>query len=145
MVLVLPSLGFVPLWQLALPPGSYCTFHSLGLCKGRTFRTVPWSVARGVLGVGLALGWGALVQDLPGSSFGSSSPSLPSCRIPSTWYRLLSAPFQALPPRHLPGSAGVRFLRLREGAFCPPLSRVALTWGLWRCWPPWTRRGCRSW
>ena len=56
MFLVLPPLGFAPSWQLVLPPGSYCIFHSPGLCRGCTFRTVPGGVALGLLGVGLALG-----------------------------------------------------------------------------------------
>ena len=56
MFLVLQPLGFAPLWQLALPPGSYCIFHNPGLCRGCTFRTVPGGLALGALGVGLALG-----------------------------------------------------------------------------------------
>ena len=91
------SLGFKPLCPLAPLQDILCIFHSPGLCRGCTLRTVLWSVALEVLDVASVLGWRALVQDLPGSSFGASSPSLPFCCIPATWRRLPSAPFRVLP------------------------------------------------
>ena len=146
MDLGLQLLGFVPLWHLALPPCSCCTFHSSGHCKGRTFRIAPWSVALGVLGVGLALGWRALVPVLPGSSFEASSQSLPFFCIPPTWHCLPSVPFPALP--HLPssricrcwllpwawGSGGRALLKVVLGIPAGFLTRCRRG-----CWPPWVR------
>jgi hypothetical protein len=58
MVLVYVSepLSFVPLWLLALPLGSCHTFHSGGLCTGRTLRIVLRRFALVGFGVGSALG-----------------------------------------------------------------------------------------
>ena len=113
--LVLPSLVFAPLCQLAPPPDSFCIFHSPGHCRGRTFRTVLWSVALEVLGVGSVLGWRALVQDLllelplHPYHFAVFPPPGIACLL-HLFGRFLS--------RHLPGSAGADFsLRVWDGSW----------------------------
>ena len=95
--LVLLSLGFSSLGQLVYPPASSCIFPRPGFCQGRSFPTVPWGGSLGLLYEPSVQGWRAFVQDLPGSSSGAFFPSFSAFHIPSTWHRLLPAPFLAIP------------------------------------------------
>ena len=58
---------------------------------------VLWGGSLGVLPKTSVPGWRTFLQDLQGSSSGASSPSFSFFRTPSTWHRLLPAPFLALP------------------------------------------------